>query len=182
MRSEKEKIALVQEGKLSFEVIYNDYFTDVFKHIYYRTGDKELTKDLVSDVFIKVHNNMHKYKDKGFSFTSWVLRIASNHTYSYLKKKKQSFFVSITNQGVQSLEEEFEIAVNEENETTVVNKLFNILKQEEAEMLRMRFFEGLSFKEISDFFEWKESATKMKLYRLLEKLRGVAFIQEFKSH
>ena len=46
------------------------------------------------------------------------------------------------------------------------------LKESDLQLIEMRFFEGRAFKEIADITEKKESAVKMKLYRILDKLKG----------
>lgn len=180
MGDEKEIIIKVQRGELSFEIIYNNYFVSVFKYVFNRIGDKELTQDIVADVFVKVYQNMNKYQDRGYSFISWVYRIAHNEIMNYYRRSKKSYFIGITEVAISSIEEEFEFDMNED-ETSKVNAIFNQLKEEDAEYLRMRFFEGLSFKEIADFFKTKESAAKMKFYRLLDKIRGMKIIQDLKA-
>ena len=46
------------------------------------------------------------------------------------------------------------------------------LKESDLQLIEMRFFEGRAFKEIAEITEKNESAVKMKLYRVLEKLKG----------
>lgn len=166
----QKDIVYIQKAKLSFEIIYNEYYEKIFRFVYHRVGDMHQAKDLTSEIFIKVFSSIKKYKPNG-SFNGWIYRIASNYLTDFFRKKQVNQYVYLAESHYQLLSDELSIQISVEIET-VINNLFETLPEEEVEILRMKFFEGLSFKDMSVILQIKESACKMKFYRLLDKIKG----------
>lgn len=178
MQDEEDIIAAVQKGKASFELLYNKYFESVFRFVYSRVESKQLAQDLTADVFVKVYQNIHKYKNEGKSFGGWLYRVAYNETMTYYRKNKKQKYVELNNSGIHHLSEELVIEEDQVDEN-FIKKIFNQLKNEEVELLRMRFLQGIAFKEMGEFFNMKESTVKMKVYRIIEKVKKLEFVTNF---
>jgi RNA polymerase sigma-70 factor (ECF subfamily) len=124
--------------------------------IYSKVGDKELSDDIFQDTFVKVIRTLksNAYNEEG-KFLPWVMRIAHNLIVDYFRKNKKMPLYRET--------EEFSIfSFMTDNSLTIENKmisdqvandlrqLVNELPEDQKEVLRMRLYQDMSFKEISE--------------------------------
>lgn len=168
--SEEKLIKAAQANPRDFEPLYKRYFQRIANYLYHRVEDKETAFELTSQVFYKALENLPKYKPMGVPFSAWLFRIAANEINQWYRKNKAVRVLSIDRDGLGELKGDIE----ESNEPEADEKLFKALqtlKEEDMELINMRFFEKRSFKEICDILNMNESACKMKLYRILEKLK-----------
>lgn len=167
---EMELVKAAQKDPRNFEPLYTRYYKQIASFIYHRLESKQEAFELTSQVFYKALENLPKYKAMGVPFSAWLFRIASNEVNIFFRKNKSERFVDVDTAGANEL-----ISAIEDVQPTVEDKkLFEALQtldQEDLELIDMRFFEKRSFKEICDINGMKESACKMKLYRILEKLK-----------
>lgn len=171
LEAEEQQVRAAQENPRHFEPLYVKYYERIARFIYHRAGDKEMAFDITSQVFYKALANLSKYKNTGVPFSAWLYRIASNELAEWYRKNKRRGVLNIDTVGLNELKnnvEEISTAAQDE-------KLFGALQdleQVELELVNMRFFEKRSFREISDILQAEESACKMKLYRILDKLKA----------
>ena len=172
--TEEQEIQLIEKSKKDpkfFEPIYNYYFKDVFVFVLNRVGDKEVTGDLTSQVFLNAMKNLPKYKQLGFRFSAWLLKIASNEVNYYFRKSKRMRNVTIRDQDVHYMQ----TSIEEDNKEGLLEALLQLLQTLESEALQLielRFFEKKSFKEIGFILDISENNAKVKTYRLLDRLRN----------
>jgi len=74
--------------KIWFEKIYYFFMPKIYNYFYFRTGDKHLSEDLASEVFLKVYNNLQTKKFNSKSFSVWIYKIAKNQLIDYFRKIK----------------------------------------------------------------------------------------------
>ena len=152
---------LVQEfldGKqLSLEILINRHRKKIFTYIVVIVKNHSLAEDIFQDTFIKVINSLRdgRYKDNG-RFLSWVLRIAHNLIIDHFRKEKQLNTISNDNCETDIFNaKKFSEKTVEENLvcdqiTRDVRKLVQELPQDQREVIILRHYCGLSFKEIAD--------------------------------
>lgn len=89
--SEKEIIDLCQKGNLEyFSELYEKYVEMIYKFIFLKTTDKELSEDLTSQTFFKALEKIQSFKiDDSANFRAWLYRIAYNLIIDTYKSKKQ---------------------------------------------------------------------------------------------
>jgi RNA polymerase sigma-70 factor (ECF subfamily) len=80
--------------------------------------------------------------------------------------------INIDDASLQNVISEINESYSEEKEDALLSAI-QVLDEEEVQLLEMRFFEKRQFKEIAEIKDSTESAVKMKVYRLLEKLKGI---------
>ena len=73
---ESKQVEAAKSDPAAFKDIYQKYHEQVFRYAYQRTGDKEISFDITSQIFLKVLTNLNKYKSRGLPFGSWLFRIA----------------------------------------------------------------------------------------------------------
>ena len=119
--------------------------------------DNDVADDLTQEVLIKVVKVLDegRYTDKG-RFLPWVLRIAHNRVLDYFRASKQVKTVSESSAGFDILgsknlaEPSIEDQLISEQQAEEVRTLIELLPEEQREVVKMRYYEGLSFKEIAE--------------------------------
>lgn len=155
--SDDELVKLYEQGNNeAFEHLLDRYKDGVFTQIFLLVHNKELAEDIFQDTFIKaiVFMKQGRYTDSG-KFYPWLSRIAHNLIVDHFRRNHLEQHISSDAQEVDllnviSLSEGSieDVIVNEQVLADVV-KLVNYLPGNQQEVVRMRFFEDLSFKEIA---------------------------------
>jgi RNA polymerase sigma-70 factor (ECF subfamily) len=170
---DREQIVLAKKNRDGFGPLYEKYFERVFLYIFKRVGDEDTSGDICQMVFLKAMMNITKYEDRGLPFGAWLFRIASNEINMYYRKSNKTHVVEIEETGLVNMMKEMEV-VDSNLEIEQQEKLIEILneiKPEQTELLELRFFQGMSFKEIAEIYNITEANAKMKTYRLLERIK-----------
>ena len=119
--------------------------------------DNDVADDLTQEVLIKIVKVLDegRYTDKG-RFQPWLLRIAHNRVLDYFRAQKQVKTVSESSAGFDILgsknfaEPSIEDRLVSEQQAEEVRQLIELLPAEQREVVKMRYYEGLSFKEIAE--------------------------------
>ncbi|WNB17915.1 RNA polymerase sigma factor [Marivirga arenosa] len=168
--SEEDCIKRAKENPRWFEPLYDKYYNAIFRFLYKRHGDAAITSELCSETFYKAMTKIHQYKDKGYPFSSWLYRIALNESNLAFRKKKNQRVIPLELLKSESLFEEFPLE-SSDDQFQLLKIAINSLKSKELDIIELRFFEGLSFKEVAAVLDVTESNAKVKCYRILDKLR-----------
>ena len=164
---------LVQKAKKNpayFAPLYKKYFSQIFIFIVKKTRDEELTGDLTSQVFLKALLNINKYEERGYPFSSWLYRIASNEVNLHYRNIKKINEIEIQEKDVVHLLEEVKSINTIEHQDKLIDAM-NELSEKDTEIIDLRTFEKKSFKEIGEILEISHGAAKQKFYRSLKKLK-----------
>lgn len=157
-KSDKELISRYLQGnQASLEKLITRHKNKVFAYILMIVKDKEMADDIFQDTFIKVINTIKagSYKEEG-KFIQWVMRIAHNLIIDHFRKSKRIPVVDNSN-------EDFDIfdtisltdaSVEEKMVTDQIHedvrKLIEYLPPEQKEVLFMRHYSDMSFKDIAE--------------------------------
>jgi RNA polymerase sigma factor (sigma-70 family) len=140
----------------ALESIIRRHKNRVFAYILMVVKDKELAEDLFQDTFIKVINTFRsgQYKEEG-KFIQWVMRIAHNLIIDYFRKSKR--IPIIENNDDYDIFDKVRIPVESVEEQLImeqihqdVKKLIDYLPSEQKEVLVMRHYGDMSFKDIAE--------------------------------
>jgi RNA polymerase sigma-70 factor (ECF subfamily) len=140
----------------ALETIIRRHKNRVFAYILMVVKDKELAEDLFQDTFIKVINTFRsgQYKEEG-KFIQWVMRIAHNLIIDYFRKSKR--IPIIENNDDYDIFDKVRIPVESVEEQLImeqihqdVKKLIEYLPTEQKEVLVMRHYGDMSFKDIAE--------------------------------
>lgn len=155
--SDQELISLYVSGQQSaLEQLILRHKNRVFAYILMIVKDKDLAEDLFQDTFIKVINTFRsrQYKEEG-KFIQWVMRIAHNLIIDHFRKSKR--IPTIENSDEYDIFEKVRIPVDSVEELMIteqihkdVKKLIDYLPEEQREVLIMRHYSDMSFKDIAD--------------------------------
>jgi RNA polymerase sigma factor (sigma-70 family) len=140
----------------SLEKLIRRHKNRVFAYILMIVKDKELAEDLFQDTFIKVINTIRSgsYKEEG-KFIQWVMRIAHNLIIDYFRKAKR--IPILENSDDYDIFDRVRIPVESVEQKLImdqihedVKKLIEYLPKEQKEVLVMRHYGDMSFKDIAE--------------------------------
>tara|TARA_Y100000991_G_C21915838_1_gene324316 strand:- start:300 stop:884 length:585 start_codon:yes stop_codon:yes gene_type:complete len=146
----------IQGDEKSLEILIKRHKQRIYNFIYSKVFDRDLTEDIFQDTFIKVIRTLKlgNYNEEG-KFVSWVMRIAHNLVIDHFRKKSRiPKFDSNNDFDIFSVLRDNEI--NVENKMIrdqilfEVKKIINFLPDDQKEVLVYRYYNELSFKEISE--------------------------------
>ena len=156
--SDFELIEQFVNGKQSsIEVLINKHKNRIYTYIFLIVKNEQLAEDIFQDTFIKVINSLKngKYQDKG-RFVSWVIRIAHNIIIDHFRKEKHLNTISNDNNDYDLFNSSKFSDKNVEQEiihdqiTNDVRKLIDKLPKDQKQVIILRHYVGLSFKEIAE--------------------------------
>ena len=158
MISDYELIQRFIKGEQScFDILIRRHKNKVFAYISLYIRDQALAEDLFQDTFMKVIQSVKagKYQDNG-KFVSWVMRIAHNLIIDHFRRMKQMNTVS--NDDYESdlfnskrfAEATIEDDMIKRQILKDVRKMISMLPDDQREVVILRHYAGLSFKEIAD--------------------------------
>lgn len=151
-------VKLYEEGdNAAFEVLLTRYKSKVYSYIFQIVRDRELTEDIFQDTFIKaiVTIQQGRYQENG-KFLGWINRIAHNLIIDFFRKEKNENTFSADGAGYdisnssKLSDMSIEDVMSNEQVLADVVKMIDFLPDVQQEVVRMRFFEDLSFKEIAE--------------------------------
>lgn len=144
----------------SLSILIDRHQKDLYSFIYYKLLDEELANDIFQDTFVKIIITLKegRYKEEN-KFILWAKRIAHNLIIDYFRLNSKHQKISET-----SFENEeysiFDLIKDTENnieDQLVIDqinedlmKMLILLPENQQEVIRLRFFSGLSFKEIAE--------------------------------
>lgn len=156
-RTDQEIIHLYIQGDESgLKELLDRYKNKVYTSIYIRVKDEYLAEDLFQETFIKVINTFKSggYNEEG-KFLPWVMRIAYNMVIDHFRREKRK--PSVVNADGYDIFEILTFAEENTEEKYIKNQIDTDLKQlirllpdDQKEVLIMRQFCEMSFKEIAD--------------------------------
>ncbi|MDT0552298.1 RNA polymerase sigma factor [Urechidicola vernalis] len=140
----------------SFEILIKRHKQRVYNFIFSKVLDRDITEDIFQDTFIKVINTLKrgKYNEEG-KFLPWVMRIAHNLIIDHFRKSNRMPTFKNTDEfdifsvlGDGELNAEKQLI--KEQILSDVRKLVDELPEDQKEVLLMRMYKDMSFKEISE--------------------------------
>ena len=151
-----------------FSQLVDMYASRCYGYFYRLTGNKDLSDELLSELFVKLVEKIASYK--GGSFEGWLFRIASNIFHDYLRSKQRRKKLL----DAHKVQIESEITEPKKSGNEQFDLLEIQLKRMDAdtrELIMLRFYSQLSFKEIAKMRSEPIGTTLAKLHRGLKKLR-----------
>jgi RNA polymerase sigma-70 factor (ECF subfamily) len=144
----------------ALEILLHRYKNPIFKKILTKVRSHELAEDIFQDTFIKIIHTLlsGKYNEEG-KFLPWALRIANNLVIDYFRKNNARKMISEASSSSDSFNVFTHMSNDEDNwleyimRSELYNQLLNsidFLPDLQQEVVRMRIFEDLSFKEIAE--------------------------------
>ena len=158
VKSDKELIERYQDGDVhSFELLIGRYQKQVYSYILTLVKDKQLADDVFQDTFVKVIQTVKSkgYKDDG-RFVQFAMRIAHNLVIDHFRKENRIPTVESSSEdynyidNVPITDHSVEQGMIVDQVHSDLHRMIAFLPDEQREVLRMRIFDDMSFKDIAD--------------------------------
>jgi RNA polymerase sigma-70 factor (ECF subfamily) len=165
---EKELVKKATKDREAFGEIVDIYYKEVLGYIYKRTFDKELSKDLTQETFLRALKYLDTYKGQS-PFIFWLLRIATNAINVYYRKEiNENRFIK-KYEGTHS--ENTSILHTGDVNYRVIHEYIKTLSTIEQTVVTLVFFEQKSLKDVALIINYSENSTRKVYYRALRNLK-----------
>ncbi|PCI25450.1 hypothetical protein COB57_01885 [Candidatus Peregrinibacteria bacterium] len=160
--------AYIHGDDAAFAELYEKYFSKIYNFVFYKVYSQENAEDITADVFHKVIENVDKFNAKKGNFSQWIYSIARNTVVDFFRKRFPT----------DNIEDIFDAPARDDVEREVsakislekVEKYLRTLKPQQREIIILRVWENLSYKEIALIIGKNESAVKMSFSRIVGKM------------
>jgi len=177
------------------------YVSKIFRFIFYKTSHKETAEDLTSQTFIKALKNVGKFDDTKGTLQSWLFRIARNTVIDYYRTKKNLVDIddvwglgTTQRMGHTTQNDQFpfrtrdtkktitfkdntlslkcpESVLSTEDDLRKIKDYVTKLTSRQREIVLLRVWDNLSYKEIAEVVGESEANCKMIFSRVVKKMR-----------
>ena len=157
MSDEQLALAYIDGNNRAFDELLSRNQEKIFTYIMYVVKDEDLANDLFQETFLKVITKLqnHQYSDTG-KFVWWITRIAHNVIIDHYRAQKSSKIVEVPKENDLSnlrsasvMGDNRENQMNNEEVLNDVKRLMEALPEVQRDVVYMRYFQELSFKEIA---------------------------------
>jgi RNA polymerase sigma-70 factor (ECF subfamily) len=156
--------------------LYEEYYDKLAHYVYVRIGNKEEAEDIAGEVFLKALKSLKSYKEQGIPMQGWLFRIAHNLTVDYIRKADKRKTVPIDS--VILTGEDNPVDAAEKNiEFERVTEAMKELTIEQREVINLRFFGGLTSKEVGNILSKSDGAVREMQRAAIEKIRGIMGVE-----
>lgn len=156
--ADEQLVTLYEQGdNKAFDILLARYKTRLYSYIYYIVRNRVLTEDIFQETFVKaiVTIRQGRYSENG-KFAAWLTRIAHNLIIDYFRQEKYEKNIScdfadnnVLN-NIKLSEGTVENRMVNHQVMSDVRKLMTYLPKEQREVVEMRFYRNMSFKEIAE--------------------------------
>lgn len=157
---------------MSKEILFKEIFEANSKKIYHLcygyTGDDDSANDLMQETFMKVWQNLDKFRNQAL-ISTWIYRIAVNTCLSYLRVEKKHQKDELTDNIIETKSEE----ISEKNEQ--VSSLYKCIAQleENERIIITMVLDELPYAEIAAISGISEGNLRVKIHRIKQKLTEI---------
>jgi len=155
--------------KKAFARLYESYVHRIYDFVYFKTYHRETAEDITGNTFMKAFDRIRQFDPRKGRFIAWLYTIAKNEVNDFFRKKHL----------VLSLEDIWDIPAETDVEIDAVNResfhalqtYLQKLPAGKRDILILRVWQDLPFREIATILEQSEGQCKMTFYRLIQKMR-----------
>jgi len=151
-----------------FKEIFDKNNKKVYHLCYGYTGDSDAANDLMQETFIKVWQNLDKFRNQS-QISTWIYRIAVNTCLSYLRVEKRKATDEINEKIIETKAEE----VSDKQEQ--VNQLYKCISEleENERIIITMVLDEVPYQEIADISGISEGNLRVKIHRIKNKLTDI---------
>ncbi|MFO7865543.1 MAG: RNA polymerase sigma factor [Candidatus Aminicenantes bacterium] len=168
-------MSAVKKGQVEkLAVLFEKHHLKLFNFFWRLTGNRNVSEDLVQDVFIRILKYRSTYNGNS-RFSFWMFQIARNAHYDFLRKHKNQNHYSLDDQWRETTSR-----VDSPQDQTVLGQEIDLLQQalsklpvRKREVLLLSRFQGMKYKEIAELMDCRIGTVKGHVHRAMKELRKI---------
>ncbi|MCB0549383.1 MAG: sigma-70 family RNA polymerase sigma factor [Phaeodactylibacter sp.] len=173
MTTDEQILALLEKPQTSergFRLLMEKYQERLYWHIRRLVCEHEDANDVIQDCFVKVYRNIHNFERKSKLYT-WLYRIATNEAITFLKKKQRRSTASIDEEeGGLANQLQADVYFDGDEMQSRLLQALDELPEKQRLVFNMRYFEELSYKDISEVLDTSVGALKASYHHAVKKI------------
>lgn len=156
----------------AFNIIIKSYQERLYWHIRKIVINHEDADDVLQNTFVKIWKGLHRFREDSKLFT-WLYRIATNESLTFLKQKKRRYFVSfvdVENQLKNTLESDNYFSGDEIQ--MKLQKAILTLPEKQRLVFNMKYFDEMKYEDMSEILETSIGALKASYHHAVKKIEN----------
>lgn len=153
----------------AFGFIFDEFSSKIYKFVFYKTGHKEVSEDILADTFVKAWVKISQINSSK-ALSGWLYQVAKNNIIDYYRVKKET----VALEEVENILEDPYNAIDRVNLSMEQEKVIELLKdlpREQAQVLQYRFIDDLDNSEIAELMNKNEGAIRVIQHRAILNLK-----------
>lgn len=158
----------------AFGKLYDLFVDKIYRYIFYRVGRAADAEDLTEDVFMKAFEAIGRYEWREVPFSAWLFRIAHNSVTDYFRRQARKPEVVLKEEVLEMPESE--TAVEQYAAKMMQEQVRSAITQltiDQQNVIILKFFAGLSNKEVASSLGRTEESVKALQHRALRSLNRI---------
>ncbi len=168
---ERELVERAKRDPEAFGLLYERYVAQIYRYLYYRTGNPQDAEDLTARTFYRALEHLPRYQERGLPFTAWLYRIAHNIVVNWQRDCRRRPVVALDRVVAHTGEGDPQGMLEEEEERENLMRAFQSLAPDRQELLILKFVERMSNAQIGAIMGRSEGAIKSLYHRTLLELK-----------
>ena len=158
----------------AFEALILRYQSQLGSYLHRFCRRQDDLEDITQEAFIRAYKNLAKWAPEGGSFKSWLMRLATNVAYDYLRDEKRYPWPDPEREAELANQIDLDQRQSPRSYGDTVAFLLSKLEPEDRLLMTLRYSEGYSVQEISNALNWGESKVKVRSLRARKQLESCA--------
>lgn len=185
MQSDLQIVTSIQKGNRDdFVTLYEKYAKKIFDFIFFKTGNKEDSEDLTSEVFLKAFNNIQKFNlEKNYSFSARLYTIAKNQIIDHFRAHHEQYEYKWL-QDI-SIHEDLLQNIQDRDQIQSVLEFLDTLGETKKQIFILKIRNELSYEEIGHIVNKNPNTCKVDFHRTMQSIIqkfGIAILLLFIKH
>ena len=179
-KRDEQLISRAKENPREFEALYKKYADDVYNYIWYRNGhNHDLAEDLMQEVFVRAFQHLPKFRQRGYSYRTYLLTIARNLLINHFRRTP---FVPLDEAELIPVEVTQEQELSHRQAAKDLWRAVQDLSINERDAVLMHYRDEMPIKDIAVVMKKSPNAVKINLSRARAKLRQHPFLRDMGNY
>ena len=153
-----------------FNLLVREYQRRVYWHVRKMVIDHDDADDITQEVFIKIHKHIDRFREDAQLYT-WIYRIATNECLTFLQRKKRRFFLPIGDvEGELTAKLDSSSTLTGDEIQLKLQKALLKLPDKQRLVFNMKYFDDMSYEEISEITDTTVGALKASYHHAVKKI------------
>jgi RNA polymerase sigma-70 factor (ECF subfamily) len=151
--------------------VYDRYFPDVYRFVFYRLNDEQVAEDISSDVFVRLMEAVNKSIGPRTNLKGWLLSTASHAVADYLRLTYRRPTEALSDGFADGFAASLTDEVDRREKVDAIRQAYTLLTPDQQNVLALRFGDGLSLDETAEVLQKNINAVKALQFRALQALQ-----------